>query len=126
MMYALRLSGRHAVLCEYPLQAPDGQLSHVLYRICSGHDDIHARETPHGTHVHHIVLHFTVAEPCCHQVLHAVHGSRSHCRLLVRFRDAQVESGKPLIHPRNIYPRLQPGMINRKTLYNFHKTIFFF
>ena len=112
--------GRHFVLGEYPLQAFDGQLAHILYGIRAFHDDIHAGETAHGTYIHNIFLRSGVTEPGGHQVLQTMHGGRSYGRFFVGFGDAQVECRKAFILARNIYTRLQVGMIDRKTLNDFH------
>ena len=43
-------------LCEYPFKALDGERAHVLDGVISGHNDIHARHTAHGSDIYYIVL----------------------------------------------------------------------
>ena len=52
--------------------------------------------------------------------LHAVHGGRGYGRLFVRLGDAQVECGKAFVLARDVYARLQSGVIDGETLYDFH------
>ena len=94
---ALRLGSRHLCLGENPLKTLDGEAAHILYGVCSGHDDIHTGETAHRTYIYHIVLCLAVAKPCGHEVLKAVHGCRGNGRLLVGFGDAQVKGGETLV-----------------------------
>ena len=89
--------GRHLGLSENPLEALDGQASHVLYGVGSSHDDVHTREAPHRAYVDHVILGLAVAEPCGHEVLQTMHGGRSDSGFLVGFGDAQVEGGKPFV-----------------------------
>ena len=116
----LGLCGRYFVLGEYPLQTFDGELAHVLNGVSTYHDDIHTGEATHGTHVDHIVLDPAVAEPCGHEVLQAVHGSRGHGRFLVGFGDAQVVCGEPFILAGDVDTGLQLRVVDRKTLNNLH------
>ena len=120
---SLRPCGGHLGLRENPLQASDGQLPHVLHGVCSRHDDIHAREAAHGSNIHHVILHFGISKPSGHQVLQTVHGSRSHGRLLVWFGDTQVKGGEALVLSRNVDARLQVGVVDGETLYNFHNRV---
>ena len=53
-----------------------------------------------------------------------MHGSRGYGRLFVRLGDAQIESGETFILARNIDTRLQLGMIDGETLYDFHFLIY--
>ena len=112
--------GRHLLLRQYPFQTLHGQLSHILCCVIAQHNDIHPREAPHRTHIHHIILHPAVPEPSSHQVLHAVHRRWRHRRLLVRLRDAQVKRCKSLVLSRHIDSRLQPCVVYRKALYYLH------
>ena len=112
--------GRDLGLGEDPLQALDGQLTHVLDGVVSGHDDVHAREAAHGADVDHVVLGAGVAEPGGHQVLHAVHGRRGHGGFAVGLGDAEVEGGEALVDSRHIDARLQMGMVDGETLNYFH------
>ena len=89
----------------------------------AGHDDIHAGETAHGTHIHHIVLGLAVAEPGGHEVLQAVHGSGGYGGLLVGLGDAKVEGGETLILARDIDARLEVGVIDGETWYYFHVNV---
>ncbi len=107
-------------LGEDPLETGDGQLTHVLYGVGAGHDDVHAGETAHGTYVHHIVFHLAVAEPRGHEVLQTVHGGGSNGGLFVGFGDAEVVGGEAFVLAGDIDAGLQLRMINRKTLYDFH------
>ena len=112
--------GRHLRLGENPLQTLDGELAHVLGRIGASHDDIHARKTAHGANVDNVVLDAAIAEPRGHKVLHAVHGGRRHGRLLVGFSNAKVECCETLVLTRHIDTGLQAGVVDGKTLYDFH------
>ena len=93
----LGLGGGNAVLGEYPLEALDGEAAHVLDGVCAGHYYIHAREAAHGSHIDDVVADGTVAEPCGHEVLQAVHGCRGDGGFVVGPRDAEVEGGKTLV-----------------------------
>ena len=114
------------VLGEDPLQALDGESTHVLHRVTAGHDDIHAGEASHGSDIDDIVFGGGVAEPRSHEVLDAMHGSWSDSRLLVRFGDTEVEGGEATVFTRYVDAGLQVSVINRKTLNYFHIFILFF
>ena len=139
--------GGHLVLRENPLQTADGELPHVLDGVgpllaspdwvrdcCDGlppswgdergafHNNVHARETAHGTNVDDVVLGLAVAEPGGHEVFQTVHGGRCHGGFLVGLGDAQVECGETLVLARDVDARLQVGMVDGKALYDFHNT----
>jgi len=116
----LGCGGGNLCLREYPLEALDGELAHVLNGVAARHDDVHARETTHRAYVDHMVLGPGVAEPRCHEVLHAVNGCRCHCRLLVGLGDPQVERCESLVFTRHIDAGFQTGVVDCKALYNFH------
>ena len=117
---AFGLGCRHLILSEYPFQAFHSQTSHILHAVVPCHDDIHAREASHRTNVNHIFLSLRIAEPSGHQVLQAVDGGGSHCRLLVGFGDAKVECCEAFVLSRHIDTRLQVGVVNGETFNNFH------
>ena len=121
----LRCRSRHLVLGENPLQTLDGEATHVLHRITAGHDDIHAGEASHGSDIDDIVLHGGVAEPRGHEVLDAMHGSRSDSRLPVGFGDTEVEGGEATVYTGDVDAGLQVRMIDRKTLNYFHNLFYF-
>lgn len=116
--------GRHFGLGEYPTKALNGEASHVLNGICSRHNNVHAREASHRAYIHHIVLRLGIAKPSSHEVLHAVHSCRSYGRLLIGFGDAQVEGGETFIYTRHVDARLEMGVVDGKTLYDFHISLF--
>ena len=116
----LGLGGRHAVLCENPFKAFDGEAAHVFDGVGSRHDDVHAGEAAHGAYVDHVVLHAAVAEPCGHEVFQAVNGGRSNGWLLVGLGDANVESGEAFVLARHVDAWLQVGVVDGETLYDFH------
>ena len=117
--------GWHFLLLEHPPEALDGQAAHVFYGVAARHDDVHACETSHGAYVNDVFLGFAVAEPCGHEVLYAVHGSRSDGRLLVGLRNAQVECGESLVYAGDVDAWLQVSVVDGETLNDFHNECFF-
>lgn len=110
----------HLCLCEYPLQALNGKLAHILNGVGASHDDIHTSETTHWAYIYNIVLNLRVSEPCGHQVFHAMNGSRSYSRFFVGLGDSQVKRCKSFVFTRHIDAGFQMCVIDGKTLYDFH------
>ena len=115
----------HLVLDEDPLQALDGESTHVLHGVTANHDDIHAGEASHGSDIDDIVLHGGVAEPSGHEVLDAMYGSRSDSRLPVGFGDTEVEGGEATVYTGDVDAGLQVRVIDRKALNYFHMLFYF-
>ena len=89
---------RHFLLRENPLQALDGQLTHILDGVIASHDDVHTCQTTHWPNIDYVFFRLRISKPRRHQVFYTVYGGRSHGRFLVGFRYAQVESGETFIH----------------------------
>ena len=110
----------HLCLCEYPLQALNGKLAHILNGVGASHDDIHTSETTHWAYIYNIVLNLRVSEPCGHQVFHAMNGSRSYSRFFVGLGDSQVKRCESFVLTRHIDTWFQMCVVDCKTLYDFH------
>ena len=115
-----RSGGWHLRLGENPLQALDGECAYGLNGVITCHNDVHACEAAHRTDINHVVLGGGVAEPCCHQMLDAVDGSRGDGWFFVWLGDAQVEGGEAFVLARHVDAWLQVGVVNCETLYDFH------
>ena len=116
----LGLGGRDVVLSEYPLEALDGELAHVMDGVGAGHDDVHACEASHGSDIDDVVLGAAVAEPRGHEVFETMHGSRRYGGLVVGLGDAQVERGETLVLARDVDAGLEVGVVDSETLNDFH------
>ena len=116
----LGFGGGDVVLSEYPLEALDGELSHVLNGIGASHNDVHACQTAHWTYIDDVVLDAAVAKPCGHEMLDTVHGCRSNGGLVVGLGDAQVERGETFILTRHVDAGLEVGVVDSETLYYLH------
>ena len=119
----LRRGGRHFRLRQNPFQTRDGQSAHILDAVMARHYHVHTRQTAHRSDIDDIVLCLGIAKPRRHQMFDAVNGRRSHCRLLIRLGDAQIESGKTLVLTRNVDARLQIRVVDGETLNNLHNLI---
>ena len=119
------MRGGYLCLREDPLETFDGQTPHVLYGIGACHDDIHARKTTHRAHIYYVLLHFAITEPGGHQMFETMDGGWGYGGLLVGLGDAHVEGDKPLVFAGDIDTRLQAGVVDGETLYDFHSFVYF-